>query len=508
MEGSEERRPASCLQGYIRPESDLTSLFHDSDTDDTKHVEQFWLMMTLLKVNPEHQSSAILAKELIKVGQKVKFGSFFRNVQKGTEEMLVTQVLLLLCSFVCAPDLALQAAENYNTRVGYDSTVDTLKGSGSSTKAKVKHSIEKRSLLQYTVQTTRSYKSISSMSDNLTGPENCQRKEVDERLLTLNAICSAFSVHDTFKVRNILKPHAFKPFDTACMWVCAEQVRRQLFRLAVEQGWWIVVKQRADHTLYEDERWWALQEAYKHQQWDVMLQLAEYGLTEVETMLVRKQLVESADWGTVLHMLDRGVDIAEIKALSERKQREQEPRVDLEATCRKVLALHDALNKLSTSERKKTEALSKRRWRRVFFYLQRSFDTVYCTRALQTAIQSKAWHVVIPLVRLGTDPVQRDSLFTLMIKRRHWGVCRALLEQGVQLCLDALPQLMEMSQWTLVARVMEFDVGDEVRQQIMQRAMERREGSVVWRCISTMQYDHLTEEERKTMFQQAFQRGM
>jgi hypothetical protein len=56
-----------------------------------------------------------------------------------------------------------------------------------------------------------------------------------------------------------------------------------------------VVNRWADHTLYEDERWWALQEAHKLKQWDVMLQLAEHGLTDAETMLIRKQLVESGD---------------------------------------------------------------------------------------------------------------------------------------------------------------------------------------------------------------------
>jgi protoheme ferro-lyase len=63
-----------------------------------------------------------------------------------------------------------------------------------------------------------------------------------------------------------------------------EQVRRELFRAAVEQRRWRVVKQWADHTLYLDQRWWALQEAYKHKQWSVMLLLADHGLNEIELM--------------------------------------------------------------------------------------------------------------------------------------------------------------------------------------------------------------------------------
>jgi hypothetical protein len=43
-------------------DSDTESTFHASDTDDMKHVEHFWLMMTMLKVHPVHHSTAILAK--------------------------------------------------------------------------------------------------------------------------------------------------------------------------------------------------------------------------------------------------------------------------------------------------------------------------------------------------------------------------------------------------------------------------------------------------------------
>jgi ankyrin repeat protein len=67
---------------------------------------------------------------------------------------------------------------------------------------------------------------------------------------------------------------------------------------------------------------------------------------------------------------------------------------------------------------------------------------------------------------------------------------------------------MEMNQWTLVARVMEFIVDDDMRHQVMQRAMESREGSVVWRCLSTMQHYRPSEEEREKLFQQAMDCGM
>jgi hypothetical protein len=118
--------------------------------------------------------------------------------------------------------------------------------------------------------------------------------------------------------------------------------------------------------------------------------------------------------------------------------------------------------------------------------------------------------VAISLIRQVTDFALRDTIFTEMVKLRQWGVCRALLDQGVSvsLCMDALPQLMDANQWILVARVMEFDVGDETRRQVMQRALDRREGSVVWRCISIMQNYRLYEKERIDLFKHAFSRGI
>jgi hypothetical protein len=114
------------------------------------------------------------------------------------------------------------------------------------------------------------------------------------------------------------------------------------------------------------------------------------------------------------------------------------------------------------------------------------------------------------LVTLGMDTAQRDSLLTDMITRRQWGVCSVLLEQGVsvQSCLDALPVFMEMHQWTLVARVIEFIMDDDLKHQVMQRAMESREGSVVWRCLRALHQYRPSVEERKKLFQQAMDRGM
>ena len=62
---------------------------------------------------------------------------------------------------------------------------------------------------------------------------------------------------------------------------------------------------------------------------------------------------------------------------------------------------------------------------------------------------------------------------------------------------------MKMNQWTLVARVTDYDVDDVVRREVLQRAMERRQGSVVWQCIVNMR-DRPTVEEREELFLQSF----
>jgi hypothetical protein len=65
-------------------------------------------------------------------------------------------------------------------------------------------------------------------------------------------------------LRFALQQNRWDVISQECLSQVWEQVRRELFRAVLEQRLWRVVKQRADHTLYLDPRWWALQEAYKH----------------------------------------------------------------------------------------------------------------------------------------------------------------------------------------------------------------------------------------------------
>jgi hypothetical protein len=202
-----------------------------------------------------------------------------------------------------------------------------------------------------------------------------------------------------------------------------------------------------------------------------MLLLADYGLNEIELMWVRYWLAMYADWGVVLRMFRRGVDVTEVRELVENVMTARKTRKN--TVKRKALGLR--WSQLCQLEEKLTQASSRRfkmpstarQWVTLLFYLHRHHRTASASVQwlLQRAIEQSAWHVVMHLVTLGMDTVQRDSLLIQMITRRQWGVCSVLLEQGVsvQSCLDALPVFMEMNQWTLVARVMEFIVDDDMK---------------------------------------------
>ena len=283
-----------------------------------------------------------------------------------------------------------------------------------------------------------------------------------------------------------------------------EQVRRDLFQAAVEQRQWRAVKQWADHSLYDDQRGWALGEAFKEKQWDVLLQLADHGLTKSELMGVYYRLARYGDWDTILDMFQRGADVKEVREMLEtavrrkRKRYHASEHVEDAHRCVSMKRLEKQIAACHTS----FEVLAKRsNWRSVLYRIAHQPDEKEFNLALNTAIDKEAWHVVQQLVKLGMDTEQRDSLFTDMVRRKRWNVCRELLEHGVKvdLCLAALRELMKMNQWLLVAKVMEHDVDDAVRHWVMQSAIDKRQGSVVWHCIRLVQR-RLTRAERKALF--------
>ena len=281
----------------------------------------------------------------------------------------------------------------------------------------------------------------------------------------------------------------------------------------MEQRQWSAVKRWADHSLYDDQRGWALKEAFQEKQWDVFLLLADYGLVVSELMCVHSRLAKYADWNTVLQPYERGGDVTDVKELltgdkSRKAAYDKDDAMKRKQRAFELGRLESALNARKTALKTLKRAAKQGDWSVVLFSLQRTPVVHHIHLALKAAVANGVWHVVRQLIKLGTDAAQRDSLFTRMVKQRQWGVCMVLLEQGVsvELCLTALPELMDMDQWTLVARVMMYDVDDAVRRRVMQRAMERKQGTVVWQCVITMHGDRLSVVERKELFHRALSR--
>ena len=314
-------------------------------------------------------------------------------------------------------------------------------------------------------------------------------------------------------LRFMLRQKRWDVISYACLCHVWEQVRRQLFQAAVEQRQWSAVKRWADHSLYDDQRGWALEEAFQEKQWDVFLLLADYGLVESELMCVHYRLAKHADWDTVLQLFERGGDVTDVKELltgakSRKAAYDKDDALKRQQRAIELGRLESDLNARKKALKTLKRAAKQGDWSVVLFSLQRTPVVHHIHLALKAAVANGVWHVVRQLIKLGIDAAQRDSLFTRMVKQRQWGVCMVLLEQGVsvELCLTALPDLMDMDQWTLVARVMMYDVDDAVRRRVMQRAMERKQGTVVWQCVITMHSDRLSVEERKKLFQEAFNR--
>ena len=204
--------------------------------------------------------------------------------------------------------------------------------------------------------------------------------------------------------------------DLSYVW---EQIGRDLFQAAVEQRQWGAVMQWADHSLYDDQRGWALGEAFKEKQWDALLLLADHGLTKSELMGVHYRLARYGDWDTILQMFERGADISDVREMLEtavrrsKAKRSQVPeRAEDEQRCQSI----KRLAKRIAASRISFEKITKRcDWRSVLHRIMHNPDEQEFCLALKTAMGKKAWHVVQQLVKLEMDAAQRDSLFPEMV---------------------------------------------------------------------------------------------
>ena len=309
----------------------------------------------------------------------------------------------------------------------------------------------------------------------------------------------------------------------ACLSGVCEQLRRDLFQAAVELKQWSVVRRWADHTLYDDQRSWALAEAFKEKQWGVLLRLADHGLTESEARRAHYRVAKYAGWTLARQAFKRGADVTEIRELLEgtfhdklirqfvknKQLREdglegQSEDPEVAELRNRGLQLAILEQKLRRASRSFGAALKQGKWRIVLYRVIQNRSQEDLRLALEAATEQEAWLTVSRLVTLGMDADQRDALFPEMVGQQQWGVCRELLDTGLNaaMCVAALPELMKQNQWTLVARVMEYEVGDAVRRQVLQSALDRREGSVVWQALASMTA-RVSEQDRQDIFRHA-----
>ena len=227
-------------------------------------------------------------------------------------------------------------------------------------------------------------------------------------------------------LRVLLRHKRWDVISYACLSHVWEQLRRQLFQVAVEQREWSAVKRWADHSLYDDQRGWALEEAFQEKQWDVFLLLADYGLVESELMCVHYRLAKHADWDTVLQLFDRGGDVTDVKELltgakSRKAAYDKDDALKRQQRVSELGRLESDLNARTTATKTLKRAAKQGVWSVVLFSLQQRPVVHHIHLALKAAVANGVWHVVRQLIKLGIDDAQRDSLFTRMVKQRQWG---------------------------------------------------------------------------------------
>nr|KAG5706542.1 hypothetical protein BaRGS_028713 [Batillaria attramentaria] len=289
----------------------------------------------------------------------------------------------------------------------------------------------------------------------------------------------------------------------------------------------------ADHTLYDDQRSLMIKTALEQEQWDVVMVLADHGMTDDQLRRVHRQVAKHADWNTVLQLFERGANLhrvtKELETANPSRHRPPDERKLDEDEYRKRLAeyteietkykqrlkeLETLASQLERDAMDYREAIQASNWAAVLYHIYRGASEDQVKMTLEAAVEKEAQHVLVTLVRLGMDAAQRDWLFREAMTRRLWSVGRALLERPVSRELprdaaswDTLQRLMEEGQWILVARVMEYDVSDDLRLNVMHHALNRREGSVVAYIISIME-GRVTVKERETVFRQALSKGL
>ncbi|KAL8599892.1 hypothetical protein ACOMHN_016237 [Nucella lapillus] len=445
------------------------------------------------------------------------------SLSETLSESLMTSLLKVLCYALCSDDVDFQYSTECTQQVHdvYSSIISCIKENRAGAQSKTPNVIQNQNKwTSVFTETADAYKNdpmfiLYFLQGLHLFHGSRQGQKDDDTLLVMFAVLPLFPQLQSEALKVMVRQQKWDVLSQACLSHVWEHDRRQLFKAAVEQRQWSVVRQWADHTVHDDQRYWAMKEAFQEKQWGVYLLLADFGLTMREQMHAHYMVAKYADWDTVLALMERGGDVAEVSWLlynfAEGRLRKT-PRGDAsvyQQRCQSLMEEEDSLRKKARMD--PTVAVNKRQWRTVMFHILNGPSEDYFALVTKQAIEDRAWHVLMHVVRLGMSRAERDGLFPDMVSRQQWAVCRMLLEYGVDvsLCIEALPELMERNQWMLVARVMEYSVDDAVRCQVMQCAFQRREGALFWHCLTTMDNEgRLSVETRVRLFHQAISRDI
>ncbi|XP_076465800.1 uncharacterized protein LOC143297377 [Babylonia areolata] len=291
-----------------------------------------------------------------------------------------------------------------------------------------------------------------------------------------------------------------------------EEVRRSVFKTAVEHKDWAVVRLMADQSLYDNQRGWATVQAMDAEQWDVVLVLSQHSMTDDQLYRVHRQYAKRADWSSVLRLFQSGADLTHVREDLEMaiESRERPPRREASFRYRRRLQrLRELEDSMAQEAQSLSAAVKQNNWPAVLFRLRRGSSQRQRDKVLRMATQRRAWHVLPYLIRMGISQEVKNSIFPECLSHGQWGIVRLLMEKVVEpeLYVNSFDFLLEQRQWILVGMVMDLALDDARRREVMRKAMWEGEGSVVAHGIALLE-GRLSTEERTQLFHKAMQQQL
>nr|KAG5695605.1 hypothetical protein BaRGS_032245 [Batillaria attramentaria] len=201
------------------------------------------------------------------------------------------------------------------------------------------------------------------------------------------------------------------------MW---EETRRWYLQFLVEEKLWDIVKELADHSLYDDQRGWALGQALYDKQWDVMVVLADHGLTDEQLRKVYRLVAKHADWHTVRQLFERGVD--------------------MRVVCEELMAANPSRERPPSRERierlrnmgEDVTLMEADQWILVARVMELSLDDTERRRVMQAALDKKEGSVVahgISVMEGRLSVEEREVMYDQALSQGVWQAVKRLVEE-------------------------------------------------------------------------------